>query len=159
MQLLGWGCASWGSISQTRSSAQNETRIRYFTYHCLMQVLPGSCGSGVCGQVWGCAHGVITQLQRVSLCFLLFQELIGALVVTMLGTIPLVKSMQRTIKLLDPFCSPSRGPVQARLCLGVARSCLEPSANNNSWLLWRSQCHWCVYLPVLLRKSRIVNDI
>lgn len=32
------------------------------------------------------------------------------------------KSMQRTIKLLDPFCSPSRGPVQARLCLGVART-------------------------------------
>lgn len=47
--------------------------------------------------------------------------------------------------------------VQARLCLRVARGCLDPNANNNNWMLWRSQCHWCVYLRVLLGESRTVN--
>lgn len=103
MQLLGWGCASCGSISQARTSDQNETRIRYFTYHCLMQVLLQCCHSGVCGQVLGCAPGVIIQLQCVSFWFLLFQEL---------GWSPCCdnawynfpgKSMQTTLKPLDPL--------------------------------------------------------
>lgn len=72
----------------------------------------------------------------VSSCFLLLQEL---------GWSPwcdsawynfLGKSMQRAMRVLDPLdLFPFLGSVQARPCLCVARSCLDPSANNNSWVL------------------------
>lgn len=38
MQLLAWERASPGSISQTKTSNQNEIIVRYVTYRCFMWV-------------------------------------------------------------------------------------------------------------------------
>lgn len=101
----------------------------------------------------GFVSGVITQFQCVSLWFPLFQEL---------GWSPWCDNAlgsQREGPSSLWIRSPSRG-VQGGFCASqaVARGYLDPSANNNTWMLRRSQCHWCIYLPGLLGESRTVNN-